>query len=67
MSENHHAGIVVTTTDTPQNTIFIRFYMLFYIFEKEYIIGNQTAQQIADCFENDLADNFNKTVYNTKG
>lgn len=31
---DHKSGIVVTTTDTPNPRIFIRFYMLFFMFEK---------------------------------
>lgn len=56
------SGIVVTTSDTPNERIWIRFYTLFYMFETEYAIGEQTSLQIALRFMQDLVDDFNDTL-----
>lgn len=59
---NDNEGIVVTTSDTPNERIWIRFYSFFYLFETEYAIGNQTPHQIAGRFTQELVDDFNSTV-----
>lgn len=56
------SGIVVTTSDTPNERIWIRFYTLFYMFETEYAIENQTVLQIAGRFMQDLIDDYNKLI-----
>jgi hypothetical protein len=60
---NDHTGIVVTTTDTPNPRIWIRFFMLFFMFEKEYLIGEQTPQQIVARFSYDLSEELCNTIY----
>lgn len=60
---NDHEGIVVTTSDTPNERIWIRFYSFFYMFETEYAIKNQTPHQIAGRFTRELVDDFNSTVF----
>lgn len=58
-----HTGVVVTTTNTPNNRIFIRFYVLFFMFEKEYLIGEQTPQQVASQFTYDLSQELYDKIY----
>lgn len=63
---DHKSGIVVTTTDTPNPRIFIRFYMLFFMFEKEYLIEGKTPQQIVARFSYDLSGELCNTIYPTQ-
>ena len=58
-----HSGIVVTTSDTPNERIWIRFFMLFFMFEKEYLIGEQTPKQIVARFSYDLSGELCNTIY----
>lgn len=58
-----HSGIVVTTSHTPNERIWIRFYMLFFMFEKEYIIGEQTPKQIVARFSYDLSEELYNRIY----
>lgn len=57
------SGIVVTTTDTPNPRIFIRVYMLFFMFEQEYLIEGKTPQQIVARFTYDLSGELCNTIY----
>lgn len=63
---DNKSGIVVTTTDTPNPRIFIRFYMLFFMFEKEYLIEEKTPQQIVARFSYDLSEELCNTIYPTQ-
>mgnify|MGYP000847240231 CR=1 FL=1 len=60
---NDHTEIVVTTNDAPNPRIWIRFFMLFFMFEKEYLIGEQTPQQIVARFSYDLSEELCNTIY----
>ena len=57
------SGIVVTTTDTPNSKIWIRVYMLFFMFEKEYLIEEKTPEQIVARFSYDLSGELCNTIY----
>ena len=60
---NHESGIVVTTSDTPNERIWIRFYTLFFMFEKEYLIENRTPKSIVARFSYDLSEELSNTIY----
>lgn len=60
---DHYSGIVVTTSDTPNERIWIRFYTLFFMFEKEYLIENRTPKQIVALFSYDLSEELSNTIY----
>ena len=57
---NDNEGIVVTTSDTPNERIWIRFYVPLYMFEKEYAIEKQTPKQIVSRFTYDLSEDMSK-------
>ena len=59
----HYSGIVVTTSDTPNERIWIRFYTLFFMFEKAYFIENRTPKQIVARFSYDLSEELSNTIY----
>lgn len=50
-------------TDTPNERIWIRFYTLFFMFEKEYLIEEKTPQQIVARFSYDLSGELCNTIY----
>lgn len=63
---DHYSGIVVTTSNTPNEKILIRFYTLFFMFEKEYLIENRTPKQIVARFSYDLSEELSNTIYPTQ-
>lgn len=59
----NHSEVVVTTSDTPNERIWIRFYTLFFMFEKEYLIENRTPKQIVARFSYDLSEELCNNIY----